>query len=80
MYYLRDMIGEDAVNRALRKVIAEYAYKAPPYPVSWALVDALRRANAAATAIPDKGPVRGHYAVLKPYAGRTREEAFRRKI
>jgi hypothetical protein len=36
------MIGEDAVNRALRKVIAQYAYNAPPYPTSYALVDALR--------------------------------------
>jgi len=42
MYYLREMIGEDAVNRALRKVIAEYAYKVPPYPTSHALADALR--------------------------------------
>ena len=42
VYYLREMIGEDAVNRALRKVIAEYAYKVPPYPTSHALADALR--------------------------------------
>jgi ABC-2 type transport system permease protein len=42
LYYLREMIGEDAVNRALRKIIQEYAYKAPPYPTSYALKDALR--------------------------------------
>ena len=42
LYYLKEMIGEEAVNRALRKVIAQYAYKAPPYPTSYALVDALR--------------------------------------
>jgi len=42
LYYLREMIGEDAVNRALRKVIQRYAYNAPPYPTSYALVDALR--------------------------------------
>jgi ABC-type transport system involved in multi-copper enzyme maturation permease subunit len=42
MYYLRQMIGEDAINRALRKVLAEYRYAQPPYPTSWALVDALR--------------------------------------
>src|SRR5580658_3017720 len=42
MYYLREMIGEEAVNRALRKVIQQYAYNAPPYPTSYALVDALR--------------------------------------
>jgi aminopeptidase N len=42
MYYLKEMIGEDAVNRALRKLIERYAYAPPPYPTSWALVDALR--------------------------------------
>jgi hypothetical protein len=42
MYYLKEMIGEEAVNRALRKVIAQYAYAQPPYPTSYALVDALR--------------------------------------
>jgi len=42
MYYLRQTIGEDAINRALRKVLAQYRYAQPPYPTSWALVDALR--------------------------------------
>ncbi len=42
MYYLKEMIGEEAVNRALRKVIAQYGYAPPPYPTSYALVDALR--------------------------------------
>lgn len=42
MYYLRQMIGEDAINRALRKVLAQYRYAPAPYPTSYALVDALR--------------------------------------
>jgi len=42
MYYLREMIGEEAVNRALRKVLSQYGYKQPPYPTSYALMDALR--------------------------------------
>jgi ABC-type transport system involved in multi-copper enzyme maturation permease subunit len=41
LYYLKDMIGEEKVNAALRKLIRQYAYNAPPYPTSWALVDAL---------------------------------------
>ena len=41
MYYLRDMIGEDHVNAALRQVIAEFGYHPAPYPTSWALVNAL---------------------------------------
>jgi len=39
LYYLKEMIGEDAVNRALRRIVERYAYAQPPYPTSWALVD-----------------------------------------
>jgi ABC-type transport system involved in multi-copper enzyme maturation permease subunit len=41
LYYLKEMIGEEKVNAALRKLIRQYSYNAPPYPTSWALVDAL---------------------------------------
>ncbi|HWC99308.1 MAG TPA: M1 family aminopeptidase [Candidatus Sulfopaludibacter sp.] len=41
-YQMREMIGEEGVNRALRKVLARYRYAEPPYPTSYALVDALR--------------------------------------
>ena len=42
MYHLREMIGEDHVNAALRKLVETFAYKGPPYPTSVDLVDALR--------------------------------------
>jgi len=42
LYYLKEMIGEEAVNRALRKIVEQYAYAQPPYPTSWVLLDALR--------------------------------------
>lgn len=42
MYYLKEMIGEDSVNAALRDYLDEYAYAEPPYPTSYALVDRLR--------------------------------------
>jgi aminopeptidase N len=42
LYYLKEMIGEEAVNKALRKVIQQYAYAPPPYPTSYTLVDALK--------------------------------------
>jgi len=42
MYLLRDQMGEAAVNRALRRVIARYAFKAAPYPTSRDLIAALR--------------------------------------
>lgn len=42
MYALKDAIGEDAVNRALRKVLNRYAFKAAPFPMSGDLIDAFR--------------------------------------
>ena len=42
MYRLADEIGEDAVNRALRVMLAKYAFKGAPYPTALDLVAALR--------------------------------------
>lgn len=42
MYYLKEMIGEDKVNAALRSLMEEFAYQGPPYPTSVDLEDALR--------------------------------------
>ena len=42
MYRLADEIGEDAVNRALRSLLAKYAFKGAPYPTALDLVAALR--------------------------------------
>jgi len=49
MYLLRDVMGEEAVNRALRSLIQAYAFKGPPYPTSRDLIDRLR-----AEAAPDQ--------------------------
>jgi hypothetical protein len=42
MYALRDAIGEEAVNRALRRLIADHAFEPAPFPDSRALVAAIR--------------------------------------
>lgn len=42
MYLLRDQMGEEAVNRALRSLLQKYALKPAPYPGSRDLIDALR--------------------------------------
>ena len=42
LYLLRDQIGEQAVNRALRRVLAQYAFKSAPYARSIDLVQAIR--------------------------------------
>ena len=34
LYYMKEMIGEEAVNRALRRLVQQYAYAQPPYPTS----------------------------------------------
>ncbi len=43
MYYLREMVGEEAINAALRQLIREFAYQGPPYPTSADLLTALRQ-------------------------------------
>ncbi len=42
MYLLKDRMGEDAVNRALRSLIGQFAFKGAPYPTGRHLVAALR--------------------------------------
>jgi hypothetical protein len=43
MYYLKEMIGEQQVNQALRTLIDSFAYKQPPYPTSLSAVRAIRK-------------------------------------
>ena len=43
MYCLKEMIGEDKVNMALRSLIDSFAYKQPPYPTSFSAVRAFRK-------------------------------------
>ena len=45
MYYLKEMIGEDKVNGALRSLIDSFAYQGPLYPTSNAAVNAFRKAT-----------------------------------
>lgn len=42
MYNLKEMIGEKTVNMALRDLVQNYAYRKPPYPNAYALVDRLK--------------------------------------
>jgi hypothetical protein len=42
MYALKDAIGEDAVNRALRSMLARYGDRSAPFPRSGDLIDAFR--------------------------------------
>ena len=43
MYALRDYIGEERVNRALRRFLEAQRFKGPPYPTSLQLIAELRR-------------------------------------
>ncbi|MCC5918483.1 MAG: hypothetical protein JJU02_14270 [Cryomorphaceae bacterium] len=42
MYYLKEMIGESALNRALASLIEDYGYSEPPYPTSLSALRAFR--------------------------------------
>jgi len=43
MYGLQDLIGDDAVNQALREIVQQYGDRGAPYPTARVLVAALRR-------------------------------------
>jgi hypothetical protein len=43
MYYLKEMIGEEKVNVAMKNLVASYGYKNPPYPTSIAAVDEFKK-------------------------------------
>ncbi|MEI6059938.1 MAG: M1 family aminopeptidase [Bacteroidota bacterium] len=43
MYYLKEMIGEEKVNTALRTLIDSFAYQQPPYPTSLSAIRAFRK-------------------------------------
>ncbi|WP_066687859.1 M1 family metallopeptidase [Caulobacter sp. CCH9-E1] len=42
MYRLQNELGEEVVNRALRKLIAQYAFKGAPYPITTDFLTYLR--------------------------------------
>jgi ABC-type transport system involved in multi-copper enzyme maturation permease subunit len=42
MYLLQDLLGEEAVNGVLRELLAEHAFRGPPYPNVTTLVEKLR--------------------------------------
>ncbi len=43
MYYLKEMIGEASVNKALSNLLDSFAYKNPPYPTSLHALRALKQ-------------------------------------
>jgi ABC-2 type transport system permease protein len=42
MYYLKEMIGEEAVNAALRQLLQQFKHQAPPYPTSMDAIEVFR--------------------------------------
>src|SRR5581483_10254353 len=48
MYSLRDMVGEEAVDHALHRLLGQYAFKAAPYPSSTDFLGYLRAEAGAA--------------------------------
>lgn len=43
MYYLKEMIGENAVNQSLKTFLERFKYKEPPYPNAYDVVDEFKR-------------------------------------
>ncbi|ANP45654.1 ABC transporter permease/M1 family aminopeptidase [Candidatus Viadribacter manganicus] len=55
MYFLRNEVGEDAVNRAMQRLLEEYAFHGAPYPRSSDFVRILRE---------EVGPNPAHQALI----------------
>ena len=66
MYGLQDLIGEDAVNQALREVVQAYGDRGPPYPTSRVLLAALRRHTPERFQYYLTRPVRADHPVREP--------------
>ncbi len=72
MYYLKEMIGEEHVNAALRQLLDRFGYAEPPYPTSQDLVDALQ----------EQTPAELHYLIddlfrqITLFANRTLEATY----
>jgi ABC-2 type transport system permease protein len=45
MYYFKEMVGEKNVNAALKNLVDSFAYRQPPYPGSYELVDRFEAAT-----------------------------------
>jgi ABC-2 type transport system permease protein len=43
MYYLKEMIGEDKVNQAMKNLVLKFGYKNPPYPTSLDAVNEFKK-------------------------------------
>ena len=43
LYYLKEMITEERINVALKNIVDKFAYRDPPYPNSYTLVDELKK-------------------------------------
>jgi ABC-2 type transport system permease protein len=43
MYYLKEMIGEDKLNSALKNIVDKFAYKNPPYATSIDVVNEIKK-------------------------------------
>lgn len=74
MYHLREMIGEDAVNAALKALIDKFGYADRPYPTSQDLIDELRKV----TPPEYQYLLEDSFNQITLYANRTEKAEYRR--
>jgi aminopeptidase N len=78
MYWLREVVGTDTVNRAMRRLIEQYAFKPAPYPNSRDFLRLLRSRSAARRA--HHRSVREDHAVRRQGRRGQEQEARRRQV
>ncbi len=74
MYHLKEVMGEDKLNEALRSIVDRFAYQGPPYPTSVDLIDAIK-ANCPPEAYE---LVDDLFNRITLFANRTEEATYRR--
>ncbi len=80
LYLLKDQIGADKVNAALRSLLDEFAFKPAPYPDSTDLIRRFREVAGPQHQAAGHRPVREDHAVRREGDGRDVEEACGRSL
>ena len=75
LYYLKEMIGEEKVNAALRKMIQRVRLRPAAVSHFLGLSGRLPAGNSRRIPVSGQGPLRGHHALLQPHARCHRAES-----
>jgi hypothetical protein len=74
MYHLKETIGEEKLNAALRSVVDKFAYNSGPYPTSIDLINAIRKQ----TPVEHRGLLKDLFEEITLFENRTKTAEYRK--